>query len=201
MKDNVTAISNHQRLIVRWKQGDTQVAQVLYDTHRDQAFRLALSLLDHQEDAEDVAQEALSHALLNPQRFDPAKGRFGTWLGGIVVRMCRSRRRAKRRRERLMFWTWGRSRSLTPSAETPEEATARNQQHSQLWRAVQALPELHKEAVILRMWGGHTYQDIAQILQCPQRTAQSRVRLGLERLRLTLGQDFKPEVRRSEDLG
>jgi DNA-directed RNA polymerase specialized sigma24 family protein len=39
---------------------------------------------------------------------------------------------------------------------------------------------------LLRHWADHTYQEIAAILDCPLRTAQSRVRLAYQQLRATL---------------
>jgi len=47
---------------------------------------------------------------------------------------------------------------------------------------VQELTPPLREAIILRHWGGHTYQEIADIVGCPIRTAQSRVRLAYQRL-------------------
>ena len=40
--------------------------------------------------------------------------------------------------------------------------------------------------MLLRYWAGHTYQEMADILNCPLRTAQSRVRLAYKQLRATL---------------
>ncbi|MEO1270575.1 MAG: sigma-70 family RNA polymerase sigma factor [Myxococcota bacterium] len=145
--------------------------------------------MNQRTDAEDAAQEALSYALLHPERFDPNRGRFSSWLYGIVVRICRNHLKRVRRRERLMFWTWGtRQRDAEPTTtHTPEDTAALQQMQGRIWDAVQTLPDLQKEALILRMWGGHTYVEIALILKCPQRTAQSRVRLAVDRLREHLG--------------
>jgi len=43
-----------------------------------------------------------------------------------------------------------------------------------------------REAILLRYWAGHTYQEMADILGCPLRTAQSRVRLAYKQLRVVL---------------
>jgi DNA-directed RNA polymerase specialized sigma24 family protein len=51
---------------------------------------------------------------------------------------------------------------------------------------VQALSEPLREAILLRYWAGHTFQEIASIVGCPVPTAQSRVRLAYERLRVAL---------------
>ena len=72
-------------LIVRWQGGDEHAAEVLYSYHRDRTFRLAYGLLGNQDDAEEVAQDALAYALTNIDRYDPVRGSFGTWLHVIAV--------------------------------------------------------------------------------------------------------------------
>jgi DNA-directed RNA polymerase specialized sigma24 family protein len=52
---------------------------------------------------------------------------------------------------------------------------------------VQNLAPVLREAIILRHWGGHTYDEIAEITGCPAKTAQSRVRLAHQKLAQVLG--------------
>jgi RNA polymerase sigma-70 factor, ECF subfamily len=58
--------------------------------------------------------------------------------------------------------------------------------HGEVWTAVQALSPALREAVLLRYWAGHTYREMAEVLECPLPTAQSRVRLAYEHLRAAL---------------
>ena len=60
---------------------------------------------------------------------------------------------------------------------------------SQVWGAVQELSPALREAMVLRYWGGHTFQEIADILGCPLRTVQSRVRLAFQKLKPVLTQE------------
>jgi RNA polymerase sigma-70 factor (ECF subfamily) len=57
----------------------------------------------------------------------------------------------------------------------------------EVWTAIQSLSRPLREAILLRHWSNHTYQEIAAILGCPPRTAQSRVRLAYQQLRAVLG--------------
>ena len=68
----------------------------------------------------------------------------------------------------------------------PEQRAIEAEAHSQVWAAVQDLKPPLREAVLLRYWAGHTYQEIADIVGCPLRTAQSRVRLAFQQLRANL---------------
>jgi RNA polymerase sigma-70 factor (ECF subfamily) len=72
-------------------------------------------------------------------------------------------------------------------------AVARESQW-ELWQALDRLSPKLREAVVLRYWGGHTYQEMAQILSCPLSTAQSRVRLAYEQLRRLLAPAAVPAL-------
>ncbi len=64
----------------------------------------------------------------------------------------------------------------------PEEHAIRSEERNMVWEAVQNLSPPLREAIVLRHWGGHTYQEIGDIVGCPLKTAQSRVRLAYQRL-------------------
>jgi RNA polymerase sigma-70 factor (ECF subfamily) len=173
-------------LIQRWQAGDERAAEALYNRHRDSAFRLAYGLLGNAADAEEVAQDALTYALVNIHRYDPSRASFATWLHIITVSRCRDLHR-RRRLPSFSLTAWlQRGRDVPDSAPGPEHHTIQVEMRSQVWEAVQALRRPLREAVLLRYWAGHTYREMAEILGCPVPTAQSRVRLAYKRLRATL---------------
>jgi RNA polymerase sigma factor (sigma-70 family) len=169
-------------LIRRWRAGDEQAAAAIYNQHRSSMFRLAYALLNDPADAEEVTQDALVYALIHIDRYDPHKAQFTTWLHTITVSRCRNRRR-RRLLPSLSLLTWlkrgGDSADPTPD---PEAQALRAAARDEVWEAVQSLSQPLREAILLRHWAGHTYQDMAEILGCSLRTAQSRVRLAHERL-------------------
>jgi RNA polymerase sigma factor (sigma-70 family) len=55
-----------------------------------------------------------------------------------------------------------------------------------VWEAVQKLNPKQREVIVLRHWGRHTYQEISEIVGCPMKTAQSRLRLAYQKLARTL---------------
>lgn len=173
-------------LVQRWQAGDERAAEALYNHHRGSVFRLAYGLLGDAADAEEVAQDALTYALVNIHRYDPGRASFATWLHTITVSRCRDRHR----RRRLLIFSltaWlQRGRDVPDSTPGPESRTIQAETRSQVWEAVQALNRPLREAVLLRYWAGHTYREMAEILDCPVPTAQSRVRLAYKRLRVTL---------------
>ena len=57
----------------------------------------------------------------------------------------------------------------------------------EIWCLVGRLPERQRHAVVLRFYGDHSFEKIAELLACPSATAKSLVRRALVRLRVELG--------------
>jgi len=174
--------------IQRWQAGDERAAEALYNHHRNSTFRLAYGLLGDSAEAEEAAQDALTYALVNINRYDPDRASFSTWLHTITVSRCRDRhRRRQRRLPSLSLTSWlERGGDVPDPSPGPEGQAAQAERHSQVWESVLALSQPLREAVLLRYWAGHTYREMAEILDCPLPTAQSRVRLAYKRLRVML---------------
>lgn len=173
-------------LIERWQNGDDRAAEQLYSYYREPTFRLAYGLLGNVADAEEAAQDALTYALIHINRYNPDRAGFNTWLHTITVSRCRDRQRRKRL-STLPLTRWLQRGGDAPDpTPTPERQTAQSETCSEVWTAVQGLKPDLREAILLRYWAGHTYQEMADILNCPLRTAQSRVRLAYKQLRAML---------------
>jgi RNA polymerase sigma-70 factor (ECF subfamily) len=173
-------------LIQRWQKGDERAAEAIYNYHRESTFRLAYGLLGNPADAEETVQDALTYALTHINHYDPQRARFTTWLFTITVSRCRDRQRRRRLPTFSMLHWLQRGGDAPDPTPTPEHHAIQAETHSEVWAAVQALSPQLREAILLRYWAGHTYQEMADILDCPLRTAQSRVRLAYKQLRATL---------------
>ena len=186
-------------LVDRWKSGDQRAAEALYDSYRESILRLAYGLLGDLKDAEDVAQDALTYALVHIERYDPDRASFSTWLHMLTVSRCRQLWRRRRSFARVLLkWFGRRERAVDPSPP-PERQAIRMEEDNEVMRAVQGLSPPLREAIVLRYWAGHTYREMAEILGCPMPTAQSRVRLAHARLRQALASSFVAE--REEETG
>jgi RNA polymerase sigma-70 factor (ECF subfamily) len=190
-------------LIERWQGGDDRAAETLYYYHREQTFRLAYGLLGDQADAEEAAQDALNYALTNIRRFDPNRAGFGTWLHTITVSRCRDKQRQRRRflgQFSLTAWLQGGGNVFDPGL-LQEQQVLESERCDEVLAAVQQLNPQLREAVMLRYWAGHTYREMADILDCPIPTAQSRVRLAYQRLRDSLDPGLLPDAGSSIEEG
>lgn len=180
--------------IQRWQAGDERAAEAIYNQYRESTFRLAYGLLGNAADAEETAQDALTYALTRIARYDPQRASFSTWLHTITVSRCRDRQR-RRRLPTFSLSRWLQRGGDAPDpAPTPEGRTAQAETCNEVWGAVHELSPPLREAILLRYWAGHTYQEMADIMDCPLRTAQSRVRLAYKQLRATLAPTNLPTL-------
>jgi RNA polymerase sigma-70 factor (ECF subfamily) len=177
-------------LIARWQAGDQQAAERLYAQSRERVFRLAYGLLGNPEDAEEVAQDALTYALVNINRYEPDRALFSTWLHTITVSRVRDRQRRKRfALTSLTDWLAG-GRDVVAESPHLEERLQQGFARREVWEAVQTLSPPLREAVILRYWAQNSFREMAEIMDCPVGTAQSRVRRGFEQLAEALSADL-----------
>jgi RNA polymerase sigma-70 factor (ECF subfamily) len=182
-------MSDLERLVLRWQDGDERAAEVIYNQQRGVTFGLAYALLGDADDAEEVAQEALVYALTHITQFDAQRARFTTWLHMITVSRCRNRlRRRKWHSLPLLAW-FSDEPTLVDTAPGPEPRAARRTVNDEVQAAIQQLSTPLREAIVLRYWSDYTYQEMAAILHCSLGTAQSRVRLAHDRLRTLLEPD------------
>lgn len=169
-------------LLDRWRRGDQQAAEEIYNRFSQRAHWLAYSLLGNQEDAEEVMQDALLYALANIKRYDADKARFSTWLHIITVSRCRDRQRKKRLASFSLFSMLRGGNEIPDKAPLPEKQVSKKFTQSEVWHAIQQLSPKLREAIVLRFWAGHTYQEMGLIMGCALTTAQSRVNLAYKKL-------------------
>ena len=171
-------MSNIDTFIERWQAGDERAAEAIYHQYRGVTFGLAYTLLDDAADAEEVAQDALTYALTHIHRYDPQRARFSTWLHTITISRCRNKRR-RRRLASLSLFSWlKKGGDVVDSSPGLERLAMKEDARDEVWTAIQTLSQPVREAVLLRYWADYTYQEIATMLGCSMRTAQSRVRLA-----------------------
>jgi RNA polymerase sigma-70 factor (ECF subfamily) len=171
-----------QTLIERALRGDQLSFADLYNRYAAGLYRLCYNLLPDRQDAEDVMQESFVYAFRNLGRFDRQKAGFRTWLYTIAVSRCRNTYR--RKRFALVDLSYAADVEIPASHhEQPEVALAQQESVRALRIALVQLAPMLREAVVLRYGHSLTYREMAEILDCPQKTAESRVRLAHQKLK------------------
>ena len=161
-----------RHLIEQCRAGDTSAVEHFVQTYQQELYRLALSILDDSNEAEEVTQEALLAALRALDAFHGASS-LKTWLFSITVNICRTRLQRHKRQDQLKQIMDGiLKRQSTPSVE---ERAVQNESNEALWRAIHGMNEKHRIPIVLRYYHDLSVAEIANILQIPEGTVHSRL--------------------------
>lgn len=172
-------------VIARCLRGDQTAYAELYDLYAQGVYRLCYSLVLNTQDAEDVLQDSFVYAFRNLARFDAARAGFKTWLYTIAISRCRNTYRRKRMPQVDIAQMFG-LELAAPDHESPEAENARQAARVAVNTALNELSPLLREAIALRYGQGMTFREIAEVMDCPLKTAESRVRLAHDKLRSLL---------------
>lgn len=175
-------------LITRCLTGDQTAYAELYDYCAAGVYRLCYSLVLNAQDAEDVLQDSFVYAFKNLSRFDASRASFKTWLYTIAVSRCRNTYRRKRPTLVDISQMFGFDIAASDDDSSPEAANAQLAAREAIQNALAELSPALREAVVLRYGQGLTFREVAEIMDCPLKTAESRVRLAHDRLRSLLSE-------------
>ncbi|MBN1875328.1 MAG: sigma-70 family RNA polymerase sigma factor [Anaerolineae bacterium] len=164
-------------LIARFQRGQPRAFEALYDRYKDYIYRVAFFILRHREAAEDAVQETFLDVLKGLENYDvDGPARFETWLYRVTVNRCKMRVR----RKQIPSAEWDDveeqlERLPAGNIEHPEQVYLEREHVTQLWQAVNQLPQECREVLILRYQRDFSYQEMADILGVKLGTVKSRL--------------------------
>ncbi len=170
-------------LLRRTARGDEAAFASLYDATAARVHGLALRVVRDPGMAEEITQEVMVDVWRTAARFDRTRGSAINWLFTITHRRAVDRVRAEQAgtaRERRV------ATEEVPYDSVVEQVTDKLAAQ-QVRRCLARLTELQREAVTLAYYGGHTYREVAELLDAPLPTIKTRMRDALIRLRDCLG--------------
>jgi len=168
-----------KELVRRIKKGDKQAFDLLFSRYQHKILNLVSRYLRDQQDVEDVTQEAFIKAFRALPRFR-GESAFYTWLYRIAINTAKNHLVARSRRPpgvdvdvddaEFMDGT-----DVLRDSESPEAALSRDQLAKVINATLSELPDDLRSAVTLREFDGLTYEQIAEIMDCPVGTVRSRI--------------------------
>src|SRR5918993_1716572 len=180
--------STDEELVARSIGGDLDSFNQLVLRWERPIYALAYRVIGREEDARDVAQEAFLRAFRALGGFK-GQAKFSSWLYRITLNLCRDWIRRERRTPISQAPEGGDIIELagegTP-AESIEALVGRNQLSRAVSKAMALLPEEQRTAIILKEYHGLTFQEIADMLDCPLSTVKTRLYQGLSVVRRQL---------------
>lgn len=166
----------------------------LVDAYQGVVYTAALRLSPSPADAADLAAETFVRAYAALRAWPVERIRQlqpRAWLLTIVLNLCRNAARTASRRPDLvpLDGSTHPAGQTPPVGPTPEDAVTSRDGEARLLGLVATLPEAQRAAVVLRHVVGLSTAEVAEVLACPESTAKSHLRRGLDRLRALLPEE------------
>jgi len=179
-----------EELVARSIGGDLDSFNQLVVRWQRPIYALAYRVIGREEDARDVCQETFLRAFRAIRGFK-GQAKFSSWLYRITLNLCRDWMRRERRApiaqapEGVDLIELAAERDV---GETVEDLISRRELTQAVARAMATLPEEQRTAIILKEYHGLTFQEIADLIDCPLSTVKTRLYQGLTVLRRQLAQ-------------
>jgi RNA polymerase sigma-70 factor (ECF subfamily) len=169
-------------LVERYLRGDRDAFAALMDRYQTPLYQFAWRILGDAALAQDATQEAFARAWIKRARYRARPGaRFSTWLFQLARHAALDALR--RRREASLD-------ELTHEPRDPginaAEAACNQELSARIAAAFAALPEAQRAAVTLSEYHGLRAREIARVLRCSTRAAESHIYRGKQRLHILL---------------
>ncbi len=170
---------------------------MIFHRYKNPLFNYALRILGNRADAEDTLSDVF--LVLFEKKYQPAaNAKFSTWLYTVTRNSCIDKIR-KRKKFVAMWFTNEETRELKPlempACENPPGETLQKEETARyIRRALNKLPFLQKEALVLREYQQLSYEEIAQVLNC----SLEKVKILIFRARKALKENIPSFILKEE---
>lgn len=168
-----------KQLVARVQKGDKRAFDLLVLKYQHKIFGLISRYIHDHHEVMDVAQEAFIKAYRAIGRFR-GDSAFYTWLYRIAINTAKNHLVSRSRRppdtdvEVADAENYENASKLKDNA-SPYQEVHRQELEAAVFKAIEQLPEDLKSAVTLREFDGMSYEEIAEVMQCPVGTVRSRI--------------------------
>lgn len=159
--------------------GNLEAFEHIVEKYKKPAYYLALRLTGNSEDAHDLSQEAFIKAFRALKSFK-IECDFKVWFFQILRNTCISHLRSRSRRKTEVLDDT--QQQVLDGSPNPEDETGREERKKALWKAINNLTPVRKEAFILREFEGLSYNDIAKVTGATIEQVKSRIHYARNKL-------------------
>ena len=162
--------------------GRTELFSVLVERYQDRVHALVARMISDREAIRDVAQETFLLAFRGLRTFQ-RDASFMTWLYRIAFNVCQSERRRRVRLRRIGAFGSGapaesdedHEPDVADSGSAPSDRIEEDERRELLNAAIAELDDEQRDILVLRDFRSLSYQEIAEVLDCPVGTVRSRL--------------------------
>jgi RNA polymerase sigma factor, sigma-70 family len=172
-------------LIFECISGNEAAIEMLVRSYETGVFRLALSVVGDQAEANEITQETFIAALRSLPSYQEKRS-FKAWLYTIALNHSRSHLRKRKVIERLRTTLSAIFQIETQKQASPEDAAIENEKEAEVWKTLNQLDEPFRIVVVLRYFHELSISEISEILSITEGTIHSRLHTARERLRNAL---------------
>jgi RNA polymerase sigma-70 factor (ECF subfamily) len=176
------------RLLQKASRGDEAAFLALYERHRDTVFRFAYRMLGSAALAEEVTHDCFLSLVRAPLRFDPSRAALRTYLYAAVRNLASKH---FRRHGGEFPFDELEDEPTSPEHEEPLRRLLDAELAEEVQRAVEALPPLQREVIVLVEYEELTLAETAAIVGADVGAVKSRLHRARARLRRSLSIYFK----------
>ena len=169
-------------LVWKFKHGSRDALCQIYEKYRDDLLRIAAGLLNETGTAEDIVHDVFVVFVRSAKQFC-LTGSLRGYLAKCVVNRARNANLSKQRRQTVSL---NNAESVAIETKRPDHWIICSEEFTRLSNAMATLPYEQREAVILHIQAGMKFREIARLQGVSDKTAQSRFRYGLTKLRSIL---------------
>lgn len=172
-------VAEETAVIERVLVGETDAFETLVLANQNKVYTLALKMTGSEEDAFDMSQEAFVKAFASLKNFR-AESRFSVWLYRLTYNICIDFIRKKKRTPTVSLTYKDRDgdymdMQIPDSRFVPETEAEKHELREAVEKGINALPEKHREILVMRELSGLSYDEIAQTLGINEGTVKSRL--------------------------
>ena len=172
-------------LVKRSQEGDVSSFELLVIRYQKRIFNVVFRVVRDRDAVEDLAQETFLNAFKSIRSFKGGSS-FYTWLyriaANVSINYLAKRNKASFADEELLE-TEEVSKRVSGGELSPERGVQNQETAKAIREAVNLLPSDIRQAVILREFDGLSYEEIAEVMDCPIGTVRSRIFRGREMLK------------------
>ena len=165
--------------------GNEDAIEMLVSQYETDVFRLALSVVGDQAEANEITQETFISVLRSLPAYQE-KTSFKAWLYTIALNHSRSHLRKQKILERLKTTLTTLFKLETQKQILPEDAMIQNEKEAAIWNSLNQLDERYRIVLVLRYFHELSIAEISEVLSIPEGTIHSRLHSAREKLRNSL---------------